>query len=612
MSPGRESGPVLPQRPELVLGPLLRFVGHSEAAVWVETDRACTVRVSADGARGEARTFGVHGHHYALVEVTGLEPGTVTAYDVELVTGRADGPAEPGESVTHVWPPEHHVATGPTEDSAADAAELDLPASVISTLRPGKQPRIAFGSCRTSVSHDQDGNDTHGVDAMRAYALAMAGLTSDEQLRWPDLVVFLGDQVYADETTDAMREFISSRRDIDEPPGTELQDFEEYAHLYRLAWSDPANRWLLSTLPSLMIFDDHDVRDDWNTSISWRREMEQTDWWHGRIVAGLASYWVYQHVGNLSVEQRAADEVWQLVVAHDGPDELDLSATLDAFAERVDAEPETYRWSYVRELEGSRLVVVDSRAARVLREDDRALLDDGELAWLDEQLQGDVEHLFVGTSLPWLLPPGLQHLEAFSEALAGGAWGRRGAGLGEWARQTVDLEHWGAFQDTFRAVAEMVVQVATGQRGRAPRTVTFLSGDVHHSYVSEVTHLARGDDRRLQSRVLQLVCSPIRNPLPRSMRYATAVLSYGVAGVLGRLASRSAHVEEPPFRWERLRGPWFDNNLAVAEVTADGLLLSWSKGEVRDGQDDLPVLTRVCDVSLEAGLPVGQGPGKAT
>ncbi|WP_445255600.1 alkaline phosphatase D family protein [Nocardioides aurantiacus] len=599
MTPGRdEAAPAsahtddeTAQRPELVLGPLLRFVDHHEAAVWVETDRACTVRVAAGAASAEARTFGVHGHHYALVEVSGLEPGTVTAYDVELVV---DG------TPTHVWPPERHVAVGPTEDSAADATELDLPASVISTLRPGKSPRIAFGSCRTSVSHDQEGNATHGVDAMRAYALAMAGLTSDEQLRWPDLVVFLGDQVYADETTEAMREFISARRDIDEPPGTELQDYEEYAHLYRLAWSDPANRWLLSTLPSLMIFDDHDVRDDWNTSYAWRQEMERTEWWHGRIVAGLASYWVYQHVGNLSVEERAKDEIWQQVVAHDGPGEVDLSRTLDDFAERVDAEPETYRWSYARDLEGSRLVVVDSRAARVLEADDRALLDDGELAWLDEQLQGDVEHLFVGTSLPWLLPPGLQHLEAFSEALAGGAWGRRGARAGEWARQTVDLEHWGAFQDTFRRVAEMVVQVATGERGTPPRTVTFLSGDVHHSYVSEVTHLRDGDTRRLRSRVLQLVCSPIRNPLPRSMRFATAVLSYGVAGVLGQVASRSAHVDEPPFRWERLRGPWFDNNLAVAEVTEDGLLLSWSKGEVEDGKEHLPVLTRVCDVRLDA------------
>ena len=37
--------------------------------------------------------------------------------------------------------------------------------------------------------------------------------------RWPDLVVFLGDQVYADETTEPMHEFIAAKRDITEPPG---------------------------------------------------------------------------------------------------------------------------------------------------------------------------------------------------------------------------------------------------------------------------------------------------------------------------------------------------------------------------------------------------------
>ena len=86
----------------LVLGPLLRYVDHAEAALWVETDRACTVRVRVEDRAWEAPTFGVHGHHYALVEVTDLEPGRVTAYDVELAVG---------DETTHVWTPESHVAT---------------------------------------------------------------------------------------------------------------------------------------------------------------------------------------------------------------------------------------------------------------------------------------------------------------------------------------------------------------------------------------------------------------------------------------------------------------------------------------------------------------------
>ena len=552
----------------LVLGPLLRFTDQNSASIWVEVDRAATVTVRAFDRSWSARTFAVHGHHYALVELDGLAPATRSPYEVAI------------DDET-VWPP------------AYDA----LPTPQIATLEPDKPLRLLFGSCRTSVSHDEEGNRTHGVDALRAYALRMAGETPGDPLRWPDLAVFLGDQVYADETTREMQEFITSRRDITQPPGEELKDYEEYAHLYKLAWSDPVNRWLLSTLPTSMIFDDHDVRDDWNTSWSWRQDIEKTAWWHGRIVAALSSYWVYQHLGNLSPSEREQDEIWRLVLDHEGPGEIDLTRALDAFADRVDQHPETYRWSYARDLPGCRLVMVDSRAARVLEPERRALLDDDELAWLDGQLQGDVGHLLIASSLPFLLAPGLHHLEAFSEALTGGAFGQAVTGPGEVLRRAVDLEHWAAFQRSFRAVADMVLEVARGQRGRAPHTVTFLGGDVHHSYVAEVDQV-RANEPRLTSRIVQAVCSPIRNPLNVQMRFATAVLAYGVAGPVGRMASRSARVPDPPFRWSFVKGPWFDNNIAVLEDAGESLRLWWDTGVVVDGRHDRPHLERVATVEV--------------
>jgi hypothetical protein len=385
--------------------------------------------------------------------------------------------------------------------------------------------------------------------------------------------------VYADETTEEMHDFIESRRSVKEPPGKELKDYEEYAHLYKLAWTDPANRWLLSTLPSAMIFDDHDVRDDWNTSLAWKQRMDATQWWHGRIVAGLASYWVYQHLGNLSPEEREEDALWRRIAAYDGDDELDMTAAVEDLAERVDRDPEEYRWSYSRDLSDVRLIVLDSRAARVLDPDRRAMLDAQELAWFDEHMKGGFRHVLVGTSLPFLLPPGLHHLEAWNEAVAGGAWGRRFTRFGEWARQTVDLEHWGAWQRSFQQVADLATAVADGRRGPAPHTVTFLSGDVHHSYVSEVR-------RRRGGRIVQTVCSPIRNPLPRLFRFLTAVLAYAVAGPIGGLVSRSAHVPRPPFRWRKLAGPWFDNAVATLEDRDDGLLLRWEKGVAGDDPKD--------------------------
>ena len=209
---------------ELRLGPLLRHVDETSATIWVETAGDARVRVTAtdpgSGAEhtAEARTFAAHGHHYALVDLDGLPPGTRLPYTVDV-----DG--------ERVWPLEGLAA--------------QYPPSVVATLDLQRPLRIAFGSCRTSVSHDEEGHRSHGVDALQAYALRLAGVTDGgrdddpdpgEEVHWPDLVLFLGDQVYADEITDPMKEFIASRRSLEEPPGEELKVWEEYAHLYRLAW----------------------------------------------------------------------------------------------------------------------------------------------------------------------------------------------------------------------------------------------------------------------------------------------------------------------------------------------------------------------------------------
>ncbi|MEU7468084.1 alkaline phosphatase D family protein [Streptomyces sp. NPDC044984] len=516
----------------LRLGPLLRYIDGSSATIWVETGHPGTVEVRcADGAGGTAGTFRIEGHHYALVHVTGLTPGTATPYEVFLDDAR-------------VWPP-------------AEDPFPSLPPSVIPTPGPGGRVRIAFGSCRWA-SPPTGEPDPVGPDALDALAQRIAADPDGER---PDVLLLLGDQVYADETSDATREWLAARRDLDDPPGGQVADYEEYTHLYYESWLDPQVRWLLSTVPTCMIFDDHDVIDDWNTSASWVSDMRATSWWHERVLSGLMSYWVYQHLGNLSPAEVEADPLYASVrAADDGTD------ALRAFAARAEADAATVRWSYRRDFGRVRLVMVDSRAARVLEEGRRSMLDRTEADWLREQAldgRGSYDHLLIGTSLPWLLPHLVHDVEAWSSVLCRGDRGPRWARLAEKLRRAADLEHWAAFPESFGELAELIAETGTGPQ--APATVCVLSGDVHHAYVAEPSWPGgTGPD----SRVVQLTCSPVHNSIPLSMRLGFRVGWGGAARLLGRLFARHGRLAPPPVTWRKTGGPWFGNQLMT--LTAEG------------------------------------------
>jgi hypothetical protein len=528
--------------PQLVLGPLLRYADDTSATVWVETDAPGTVTLRA-GAAGEAsvRTFTVHDHHYALLVLEGLAPGAAYPYTVDI-----DG--QP------VWPP----------------PENDFPASRIRTIDPDARLRLAFGSCRTSVPHDARHTLSYGVDVLRSYAYRM---TETDEAEWPSVLLLLGDQVYADEPPPQMVEFITARRDTGQPPGTEIADFAEYAELYRLAWTEPALRWMLSTVPSAMIFDDHDLRDDWNISADWRATMSTLAWWQRRVVAGLGAYWIYQHLGNLPPAELADDPLLAALRNADG----DGGALLDEFARLADVEPERNRWSYARDYGRTRLIVLDSRCARVLTPGHRSMLDTAEWAWFDKLATGDVDHLVIGSSLPVLLPAGLHQLESWNEAVCDGAWGSRAARLAERLRQGIDLEHWGAFRRSFETIAAVIRDVAAGRRGTPPGSVLFISGDVHYSY------LAQAVLRRATTPVYQIVCSPIRNPLARTIRLLNGIASFAVAGVLGRLLARTAGVPKPPFGWRIRRGPFFQNALGTLDLVGRRATLRFNVGRITSG-----------------------------
>jgi hypothetical protein len=516
----------------LILGPMARWAGPFEATVWVETDEPCDVRViPATGEAASERTFAVEGHHYAIVRVSGLPEDAATPYTVEL-----DG--------EQVWP----------------EPDSPFPPSTLRTHPRRGRARIVFGSCRTAYPHHPpysltpDESDVgRELDALRGIALRMA---EGDPAEWPHTVLLLGDQVYADEVSPKTLAFIRGRRDTTKPPGEGIADFEEYTQLYREAWTDPPIRWLLSTVPSAMIFDDHDVIDDWNTSLEWVETMRATDWWDRRVVGGFMSYVLYQHWGNLSPDALAEEDIYRQVKEAGDGGEL-----LRAYAYKCDREVEGARWSYCRDIGCTRVVMIDSRAGRVLTPGARSMVDQGEWDWITEHATGDFDHVLIGTSLPLFLAPGLHYLEAWNEAVCDGAWGGLAAKLGEKLRQGADLEHWAAFRKSFDLMCELLREVGAGRRGEAPRSIVVLGGDVHHAYLAEVA-FPRGSGVR--SRVWQATCSPFRNPLSTTERRGVSVGFTRWGERVGRLLARSAGVPPPPVRWRFQDGdPRFDNQVGT-------------------------------------------------
>ena len=524
--------------PRLMLGPLLRYAGASDATIWVETDAPCTVEVTANDLPHRSSTFTIEGHHYALIRLTDLQPASFYEYSVNLDGEKA-------------WP----------EPGG------DFPPSTIKTMGSDGELLLAYGSCRVAVPHEppytfsrgtvkRGGLDGQRFERDALFALAHE-MMDDPRDSWPDALLMLGDQIYADEPSPRALEFIRSRRDPEHPPG--VADFEEYTRLYRDAWGHPTMRWLLSTVPSAMIFDDHDVHDDWNTSKAWVEMMRDKPWWEERIVGAFSSYWIYQHLGNLSPEDLEDNDLFHQVLESD-----DSTRVLREFAYKADREVEGTRWSYHRDFGNVRLIVADSRAGRVLTPGKRSMLDKQEWEWLREKATGEFDHLLFGTSMPFLLSPGFHHLEAASEAICDGALGRPMARFGEFLRQLVDLEHWSAFHASFTDLASLLRSVAAGERsgGKPPASVVVLSGDVHHGYLAEATF---GDGAH--NPVYQAVGSPLRNPLGTPERLFMRAGWSGPVERFGRWLSRLSGVTEPPVRWRLLhRAPWFDNHISTLRL----------------------------------------------
>ncbi|ULE34098.1 alkaline phosphatase D family protein [Mycobacterium sp. IDR2000157661] len=515
---------------QLLVGPLLRYVGHNDATIWVETRNACTVDILGRSAD----TFEVEGHHFALVCIDGLDRSVEHPYEVRL------------DGVT-AWPPPDYPFPQPRIRLMPDPGNL----------------RLLFGSCRASAPHHPPYTykgwwhpKGKGIDVLQTYGMRMLRQPS---ALWPDALMMMGDQLYADDVPATVAEEVAGRRVHPDGPVEVLEDFTEYCTGYRDAWTDPIVRWMLSTVPTSMMFDDHEINNEWNISRHWLEQMRATSWYEDRVLGGLMAYWVYQHLGNLSPQELAEEETYQRICqTRDG------TALLRDMAEQAESDEGLSRFSYCHDFGDARLIMMDARTGRQLEPGKRQMMTDDEWEWIRDRADGDYQHLLLASSLPFLLPSGLQDTEAWAEAVGDRAWGKRMCGVAEKIRRTADMDHWAAFQRSYREFEELVIDVATGKRSEPPATVLMFGGDVHHCWVSEVS--LPDDVPPARSKIWQMVCSGFRKDLRINERIPLLFGHTRVAALLGRALLATTRVGRPRLRWAPVTKPHFRNQIGTLEI----------------------------------------------
>jgi hypothetical protein len=203
----------------------------------------------------------------------------------------------------------------------------------------------------------------------------------------------------------------------------------------------------------------------------------------------------------------------------------------------------------------------------VLTETDRKILDDDEFDFVDgavrQAVAEGVDHVLIGTSLPWLLPHAIHDIERWNETVTGRHAGKPLGRLFDKVRQAADLEHWAAFGQSFERLGRTLVAAARGEFGPAPATALVLSGDVHHAYAAELVRPGG-----LTSRVHQLTVSPLHNQAPHAIEIGFKIGWSRAARALTGTINALGRVRPTALQWRKQAGPFFGNELG--ELVLDG------------------------------------------
>jgi len=382
--------------------------------------------------------------------------------------------------------------------------------------------RLAFTACNGS----EQGNAWESLQARNERWLHLAAVHAERPFH---LLLQGGDQLYADQIWHDVPALAAwkrlawwRRRKADFSPATAEAVADDYFERYWWLWSQPQLAPVLATIPSLMMWDDHDIFDGWG---SWSEKWQRCPVFQGIWTAARENFALFQLGAR--------------------PDDLP-----DGFSDRRGGQ---FGWAY--RIGDVGIVAPDLRSERSR---DRVMGNAGWSAFV-AALEGmkDCRHVLLLSSMP-LVTCDLRVLERLFDLLPGhqtwqddlvDQWPSRAHGA-EWTR---------------------LLRALTAFSAANGACVTSLSGEVHLG--------ALGLIESRETRIYQLTSSGIVHPPPPE--HAVQVLEWIGARNTTLAPDLSARLLPLPGRGRRfLRAR---NWLELEVSPGDGLAATWHSDEPSQG-----------------------------
>jgi phosphodiesterase/alkaline phosphatase D-like protein len=523
------------------VGPLIRAVSSTSAVIWIETFAPCTVIVQAQAQTNNDEIASTHvpqtitasapttivgGRFFAIIRLQALQPATWYTYTLSFPSI-----AQPATNIQDISMLQCFRTFAPEEVNQDNKQEL----------------RIMYGSCRKWGTPETD-----------VFAALGSWLTEHYEQRdqlWPHLLLLIGDQIYADDSSDDLIQQYPQLHDG-------ARTFEDFSLMYEHAWTQESGvQQALAVLPTYMIFDDHEITNNWNSEPLWRIKtlkagMEQL------LVDGLVAYWVYQGWGNLTQHDDAAMPLLAIMDAATANNEDALEALRAAI--RADVYQKTLLpWHYEIATTPA-IFVANVRTERTTflneKNEDRYasmhIMSNSQmdilLNWMRNQ---QTSTTLMVSSVPLLLPPVI----GLAEYVMGNRFlGKRIAKIQQRIASNNNFDHWPLYNKSWRALIDAVISPTRSQQ---TKDLIVLSGDVHFSYAVEGRRFLAS---ATAPRIYQLVSTPIQNMLDAPSERKIHYQGYVSRLFYGRLLMRILRMHTVKHRTKNIHvNQLFQNTLAL-------------------------------------------------